>query len=129
MRTRCPQDIQSVTSSADFCIPTVKEIRFIRHLKRQLGLSDVNTLTPILNNNQGSVDQVESGCKATKKLQQKNISEFKIAEARLHDEINILWIPGKTNPTDIFSKEDKDVIHYKGLRNHIVKPREDVLNI
>ena len=82
---------------------------------RQLGLSNVNNLTSILNNNKGSVDWVESGCKATKKLRHENISGLKIAIARLNDEINILWIPGKTNPADIFNKEDKDVGHYEGL--------------
>ena len=107
----------------------VKEIQFIRHLMRQLGLSDVNNPTPILNDNKGSVDWVESGCKATKKLRHENISEFKIAEARLHDEIDILWIPGKTNPADIFTKEDKDVGHYEELRDHMVKPRENVYDI
>ena len=85
----------------------MKEIQFIQYLMRQLELSGVITLTPILNNSKGSVDWVEIGCKATKKLRHKNISEFKIAEARLHDEINILWIPGKTNPADVFTKEDK----------------------
>ena len=92
---------------------------------KQLGLSDVNTPTPILNDNQGSVDWVESGYKATKKLRHENISEFKIAEARLLNEINILWIPGKTNPADIFTKEDKDVENYKGLQDHMVKPWGD----
>ena len=89
---------------------------------RQLGLSDVNNPTPILNYNKGSVDWVESGCKATKKLRHKNISEFKIAEARLHNEVNILWIPGKTNPADIFIKEEKNIGYYEGLRDHMVNP-------
>ena len=80
----------------------VKEIQFIRNLIRQLGLSDVNTPTPILNGNKSSLDWVESGCKATMKLRHENISEFNIAIARLYDDINILWIPGKTNPADIF---------------------------
>ena len=43
----------------------VKEIQYLRHLMRQLGLSDVNNPTPVLNDNKGSVDWVESGCKAT----------------------------------------------------------------
>ena len=59
----------------------VKEIQFIWYLMRQLGLPDVNTPTPILTDNQGSVDWVESRCKVTKKLRHENISEFKIAEA------------------------------------------------
>ena len=84
---------------------------------RKLGLPDLNTPTLLLNNNQGSVDwvRVESKCKATQKLQHKNISEFKIAVTRLHDEINILWIPGKMNPAETFTKEGKDVRHYEGL--------------
>lgn len=96
---------------------------------KHLGLSDVNTPTPILNDNQGGVDWVESGCKTTKKLRYKNISGFKMSEARLHKEINILWIPGETNPAGIFTKEDKDARHYKGLQDQIFKPREDVFNI
>ena len=35
---------------------------------KQLGLPDVKSPTPMLNDNQGIVDWVESGCKATKKL-------------------------------------------------------------
>ena len=55
----------------------VKEIQFIRHLMRQLGLHEVTLPNPMLNDNQGSVDWVESGCKATKKLRHKNISDSK----------------------------------------------------
>ena len=80
-----------------------------------LGLSDINAPTPILSNNQGSIDWVESKGIATKKLRHENTNEFKIAEARFHNEINILWIPGKKNPADIFTKKDKDVGHYEGL--------------
>ena len=46
----------------------VTEIQIIRHLMRQLGLPDVKLPTPMLNNNQGSVDWVESGCKTTKQI-------------------------------------------------------------
>jgi hypothetical protein len=84
---------------------------------RQLGLSDVNNPTPVLNDIKGSVDWVKSGCKATRKLRHENISELSIAEGRLHGEVNIAWIriPGKTNPSDIFTKEDKDVGYFEGL--------------
>ena len=47
----------------------------------------------------------------------------------MHKEINIHWIPGKTNPADIFTKEDKDMGHYEGLRDQMVKPCEAVFNI
>ena len=68
----------------------VKEIQFLQLLRKQLELSDINAPIPILNNNQGSINWIESGCKAIEKLQQENISQSKIAEARLHNEINIL---------------------------------------
>lgn len=45
-----------------------KGIQFIRHLMIQLGLPDINKPTPILNNNQGSLDWIESGCRPIKKL-------------------------------------------------------------
>ena len=44
---------------------------------------------------------------SNKEITTREHREFKIVEARLHDEINILWIPGKTNPVDIFTKEEK----------------------
>jgi hypothetical protein len=52
-----------------------------------------------------------------------------IAEGRSHGEVHIAWIPGKTNPSDISIKEDKDVKHYEGLRDLMVKPRESVRNL
>lgn len=107
----------------------VKEIQFLRHPMRQLGLRDVSNPTPVLNDNKGSVDWVESGCKATKKLRYENISELSIAEGRLHREVDIAWILGKTNPSDIFTREDKDVGHFERLRDLMVKPRESVQNL
>ena len=72
----------------------MKEIEFICHLMQQLGLlPEVKLPTSTLNDNQGSVNWIESGCKATKKLRQENISEFKIAEAGMYKykKINIHW--------------------------------------
>ena len=96
---------------------------------KYLELSDIESPTHILNHKQGNIYCVEIKCKAIGKLRHKNISEFKIAEARLHDETNILWIPGKTNPADMFAKKDKDVGHFEGLQDHIVKPKEEAFNI
>ena len=47
----------------------------------------------------------------------------------MHKEINIHWIPGKTNPADIFIKEDKDTAHYEWLEDKMVKPCGAVFNI
>ena len=48
-----------------------------------------------------------------------------IAEAKLHNEVDFYWIPGATNMSDIFTKEDNDVSHYCNLRDHMLIARED----
>ena len=91
---------------------------------KQLGLPDVDFPTPLLNDNQGSIDWIESGCKATKKLRHENLSELGISEARQYGEVQIYWTPGSSNPADIFTKEDKDVAHFESIRDQMVMPRE-----
>ena len=91
---------------------------------RQLGLPDVDFPTPLLNDNQGSIDWIESGCKPTKKLRHENLSKLGIYEARLYNEVDIYWTPGPTNLADIFTKEDKDVAHFESVRDQMVMPRE-----
>ena len=59
--------------------------------------------TTPLNDNQGSIDWIESGYKPTKKL---------------------YWMPGDSNPSDVFTKEDKNVAHYESIQNLMVLPRE-----
>ena len=91
---------------------------------KQLGLPDVDFPTPLLNDNQGSIDWIESGCKPTKKLRHENLADLGIAEAREHDEVQVYWMPGASNLADIFTKEDKDVAHYESIRDKMVMPRE-----
>ena len=102
----------------------VKGIQYLRHLMKQLGLADTDLPTPILNDNRGSIDWIESGCKPTKKLRHENLAELGIAEAKQHNEVSFHWIPGKTNPADVFTKEDNDVAHYCSLRDLMVTSRE-----
>ena len=65
----------------------IRAIQYLRHLMKQLGLPDVDFPTPLLDDNQGSIDWIESRCKPTKKLRYENLSELGISEAREHDEI------------------------------------------
>ena len=90
-------------------------------------MSDVSYPTPILNDNRGSIDWIESGCKPTKKLRHENLAELEIAEARQNGEVSFLWMPGATNPSDLFTKEDNNVQHYCSLRDLMVVSREDFL--
>ena len=43
-------------------------IQYLGHLMKPLGLPDVKYPTPQMNDNQGSMDWIESSCKPTKKL-------------------------------------------------------------
>ena len=104
----------------------IKGIQFLRKLMEQLGLPDVHTPTPILNDNQGSLDWIESGCRPSKKLRHENLAELGIAEAKQHDEVTFHWVAGKVNPSDIFTKEDNDVGHYQSLRDMMVASREHI---
>ena len=56
---------------------------------QQLGLIDIEYPTPLMNNNQGSFDWIESSCKPTKKICLENISRLGIKEARDHREFNL----------------------------------------
>ena len=91
---------------------------------RQLGLTDIEFPTPLMNDNQGSIDWIESGCKPTKKLRHENLSELGIKEAREHKEVKLFWMAGATNPANLFTKEDNDIKHYETLRDNMVTSRE-----
>ena len=55
-----------------------------------------------------------------------NIRENRICKAQnKFNEINVLHISGKTNPTDIFTKEHKDDQTYMEIRNAIMAVRLD----
>ena len=65
----------------------IKGIQFLRHLMRQLlGVPDMDEPTPIMNNNP--------------------------EEANLYNEVSFHWIPGSTNPSDPFTKEENDIKHF-----------------
>ena len=117
-RSSCMAEIKAIDDG-------IKGIQYLRHLMRQLGLTDVDVPTPVLNDNRGSIDWIDSGCRPTKKLRHENLSELGIAEAKQHKEVVIYWCPGKSNPADIFTKEDNDVQHFQSLRDLMVVSRED----
>ena len=116
-RSSCIAELKSIDAG-------IKAIQYLRHLMRQLGLPDVEYPTPLLNDNQGSIDWIESGCKPTKKLRHENLSELGIAEAQEDGDVEIYWVPGNTNGADLFTKEDNNVQHFESLRDLMVTPRE-----
>ena len=117
-RSSCMAEIKAIDEG-------IKGIQYLRHLMRQLGLTDVDYPTPLLNDNRGSIDWIESGCRPTKKLRHENLAELGIAKAKQNDEVVIYWCPGRSNPAHIFTKEDNDVQHFCSLRDLMVMSRED----
>ena len=120
-RSSCIAEIKAIDQG-------IRGIQYLRHLMRQLGLPDINFPTPLMNDNQGSIDWIASGCKPTKKMRHENLAELGITEAKKYNEITFHWMAGKTNPADIFTKEDNDVAHYCGLRDLMVVSREQFWN-
>ena len=56
-----------------------------------------------MNDNQGSIDWIEYGCKPTKKLRHENLSELGIKEAREHKVVQSYWMADATNPAYLLS--------------------------
>ena len=67
----------------------IRVIQYLKHLMRQLGLLDIEYPTPLMNDNQGSIDWIESGCKPTEKLRHENLSELGIKEARAYKAVQL----------------------------------------
>ena len=90
----------------------------------QLGLSDCDQPTPLLNDNRGSVDWHNNGGIVSKKLRHTNLAELQTLEAAKFNEISFHWIQGKDNPADLFSKEHRDLSHFIKCRDLMVRPHE-----
>ena len=90
---------------------------------RQLGSPDVDFPASLLNDNQGSIYWIKSGCNSTEKIQHKNLLELG-NEARKYKEVERYWTPRPTNLADIFTKEDKDVAYFESVRDKMVVPQE-----
>jgi hypothetical protein len=92
-----------------------KSVQMFRNLLSEIGGFDLTKPTPILNDNQGAVDWCKTT--STKGMRHVNIRENCVREA-IHEfhEIQIFHLPGKHNPSDIFTKEIKDVATFVALR-------------
>ena len=102
----------------------IQAIQYSRHLMKQLSLPNVNFPTPLLNDNQESIDWIETARKPAKELRRRNLSELGISEAREHNEVQLYWMPGAFSLADLYTKIDKDIAHYESIRNKLVMPRE-----
>ena len=118
IRSSCMAEIKYIDGG-------IRGIQYLRHLMKQLGLPDVEYPTPLMNDNQGSINWIKSGCKPTKKLRHENLSELGTKEAREHKKVQLYWIAGSINPANLFTKKDNDIKHFETLRDQMVKSREE----
>jgi hypothetical protein len=90
-----------------------------RNILSEIGGFDLTKPTSIFNDNQGAVDWCKTT--STKGMRHVNIRENCVREA-LHEfnEIHIGHIPGPHNPSDIFTKEIKDVSSFLTLRDTLL---------
>jgi len=112
-RSSCEAEVKAT----DEC---TKSVQMFRHLLSEIGGFDLSKPTPILNDNQGAVDWCKTT--STKGMRHVNIRENCVREA-IHEfhEIQVSHIPGKHNPSDIFTKEHKDVSTFIALRDTLLR--------
>jgi hypothetical protein len=116
-RSSCEAEIKAVDEAT-------KATQYVRYIEQDLGINEHKGPTPLFNDNSGAVNWSNTGA-ISKKLRHVNIREFGVREGRRHGEIDILFIPGKQNPSDLFTKEHKSLDDFRSVHNPIVGPRPD----
>ena len=93
----------------------IKELAAMKHCAEDLRISDAHNRTDVFNDNQACVDWAATMTnKGTKHI---NLRENKVRESHQDKTSRVRHIPGKINPSDIFTKEMKDAAHFRRLRD------------
>jgi hypothetical protein len=87
-----------------------------------LGLPDSLLPTPVFNDNRGCIDWAHTV--ATRRLRHFNIRENAVRDAIIFKDITLSHIPGPHNPSDLFTKEHKDIAHFRSLVSCFLSPRD-----
>ena len=106
----------------------VKQILQLSNIISDLGLTKqlLSTTTPIFNDNMACVQWAKN--KTNRNIRLIQIRENATREAVHKKQVTIHHIPGKNNPADIFTKEQKDSTHFLTLRDIILsKPFAELL--
>ena len=114
-RSSCEAEIKAVDEAT-------KSILELRHISSDLNLPEIQTPTPMYNDNQGTIDWSHTHS-ISKKLRHLNIRENAVRDSIMAKTIALQHIEGKKNPADLFTKEHKDSHHFIALRDCVVSPR------
>ena len=99
-----------------------KDILFLSQLITDLNLKQelLQSTTTIYNGNMACVQWSKN--RTTRSIRHIQLRENAVREAVQRGQISVLHVPGKLNPSDILTKEDKDTLHYITLRDCVVSP-------
>ena len=78
----------------------------------------LNDTTHIYNDNMACVQWSKN--RTTRSIRHIQLRENAVREAVQNGLISVKHIPGKLNPADIFTKEDRDTAHYVSMRDCVV---------
>ena len=105
---------QAEIGAVDEC---TKRIQQIRNILADLDLSRLYCNAPITIYNDNAAAVQWSHNMTTKGLRYVQIRENAVRESIQDEIIDVEHIGGKLNPSDIFTKEDKDIEHFEKCRN------------
>jgi hypothetical protein len=115
-RSSCEAEVKAMDEGT-------RDTQFIRHLLTELGELDPEKPTPLFNDNKGAIDWSGTGNVTNKRMRHINIREIAVLDAQEAKEVKYFHVPGKVNPSDLFTKEIKDKEHFRQLRSLMVLPR------
>jgi hypothetical protein len=117
-RSSCKAEIKAT----DAC---VVKLLAVRHLARDLYLSDADNRTTIFNDNKSAVDW--SSALTNKGTKHLNLHETAIRENMQNKTVKITHIPGKINASNLFTKELKDDAHFHRCRDTFMVSKANFL--
>lgn len=114
-RSTCEAEIRATDEG-------IKEVLSLRHRCEDMHLADANQPTPVYNDNQGCVDWAKTT--STKGMRHINLKDCAIRDSVQSKDVTIHHIQGVINPSDIFTKEMKDGLHFRTLRDSFMMSSE-----
>ena len=99
-----------------------KDLLYLSQLIQDLNLQDtlLNKTIHIYNDSMACVHWTKN--RTTRSIRHIQLRENAVREAVQNGLISVHHVPGTNNPSDILTKEDRDVSHYISLRDCVVSP-------
>jgi hypothetical protein len=108
------------TCKAEICATdeAVKEILSLCNRCNDMNLPDGSAPTLLYDDNQGTVDWAKGT--STKGMRHINLKDCVVRGSIQAKEVDLHHIPGVINPSDIFTKEMRDALHFRTLRDFFI---------